>query len=118
MSSGEEIWRCPAVFTKFARILGPVDTAGPIRIAPRETEPPRPRRAHRIDISFQRADLVHAFQFLAEAGQFNLVLESGLTGQVSATLRDVEPYDALVALAEANGAKVEYEARIVSVRRR
>src|SRR6185503_13161970 len=25
VSIGEEIWGCPAVFTKFARILGPVD---------------------------------------------------------------------------------------------
>jgi hypothetical protein len=30
----------------------------------------------------------------------------------------VEPYDALVALADANGAKVEYENRIVVVRKR
>jgi hypothetical protein len=48
----------------------------------------------------------------------NLVLESGLGGQVSASLVDVEPYEALVALADANGARVEYENRIVVVRKR
>jgi hypothetical protein len=59
-----------------------------------------------------------ALQFLADAGRFNLVIESGLTGSVSATLRDVDPYDALVAIADANGAEVGYERRIVVVRRR
>jgi hypothetical protein len=42
----------------------------------------------------------------------------GLTGQVSATLRGIDPYDALRAMAEANGVEVRYDGRVVLVRKR
>jgi hypothetical protein len=79
---------------------------------------PRPGGRARVDVSFQGADMVNAFQFLADAGRFNLVLSDGLGGKVSATLHGVDPYDALVSLAEANGAKVRYEREIVVVSKR
>ncbi|APR81640.1 Hypothetical protein A7982_06989 [Minicystis rosea] len=79
---------------------------------------PRPEGRSRVDVSFQGADIVSAFQFLADAGRVNLVLQDGLTGKVSATLRGVDPYDALVSLAEANGATVKYDRRIVVVQKR
>jgi hypothetical protein len=91
---------------------------GTVHIEPPPAAPARPRATKRVALALQHADLGHAMQFLADAGHFNLVLESGLGGQVSASLYDVEPYDALVALADANGAKVEYENRIVVVRKR
>lgn len=79
---------------------------------------PRPGGRGRVDVSFQGADMVNAFQFLADAGRFNLVMQDGLTGKVSATLRGVDPYDALVSLAEANGATVKYDRSIVVVSKR
>jgi hypothetical protein len=91
---------------------------GTVNIEPPPAAPARPRATKRVAIALQRADLVNTMQLLADAGHFNLVLESGLTGSVSASLFDVEPYEALVALAEANGARVEYENRIVVVRKR
>jgi hypothetical protein len=91
---------------------------GTVHIEPPPAPPARPRLAKRVALELQRADLVNAMQLLADAGRFNLVLESGLSGQVSASLLDVEPYEALVALASANGARVEYENRIVVVRKR
>ena len=56
-------------------------------------------------------------RFLADSGRFNLVVESGLTGQVTASLRGVDAYDALVTIAEANGAEVRYDRGIVMVRK-
>ena len=88
------------------------------RIAPPPVATPRPKRQGRVNVSFQGADMVQAFQFLADAGRFNLVMAEGLTGKVSATLRGVDPYDALVSLAEANGATVRFDKRIVVVRKR
>jgi hypothetical protein len=107
----------PAAAAQASRKLAPVAIA-PVTIAARPEEPPRPRRAGRVAVHFQRADLTNALQFLADAGRFNLVLEGGLSGQVSASLLDVDPYDALVALAEANGATTSYDRRIVTVKHR
>jgi hypothetical protein len=80
--------------------------------------PSRPRRGARVDVSFHGADMVNAFQFLADAGRFNLVMQDGLTGRVSATLHGVDAYDALVSIAEANGATVSCEGQVVVVKKR
>ncbi len=80
-------------------------------------EPTRPRKRGRVAVSLNGADLENACRLLADAGKFNLVVQSGLTGTVSATLDGVDPYDALVAIAEANGAEVRFERGIVIVRR-
>ncbi|MFO0591241.1 MAG: hypothetical protein U0441_27085 [Polyangiaceae bacterium] len=80
-------------------------------------EPTRPRSRGRVEVSFHRADLENAMRFLADSGRFNLVVESGLTGQVTASLRGVDAYDALVTIAEANGAEVRYDRGIVMVRK-
>jgi hypothetical protein len=80
--------------------------------------PTRPRRGPRVDVSFHAADMTNAFQFLADAGRFNLVLQDGLTGHVSANLHGVDAYDALVSLAEANGAAVAYDGQVVVVKKR
>ena len=79
--------------------------------------PTRPRSQGRVEVSFHRADLENALRFLADSGRFNLVVESGITGQVTASLRGVDAYDALVTIAEANGAEVRYDHGIVMVRR-
>ena len=100
-----------------SRTLSPL-AAGPVHIPAPEPAIPRPHKRSHVDVRFQRADIKQAFQFLADTGQFNLVLDDTLSGQVSARLLGVDPYDALVTLAEANGAQVRYERRIVVVRRR
>jgi hypothetical protein len=100
-----------------SRTLSPL-AAGPVRIEAPEPAPPRPPTKRQVDVSFQRADIKNAFQFLADTGQFNLVLDDTLSGEVSARLRNVDAYDALVTLADANGATVRYERKIVVVRKR
>jgi hypothetical protein len=82
-----------------------------LKSAPAE-QAPRPRGRQRVDVNFNKADMVTAFQFLADAGHFNLVVQDGLSGQVSATIHGVDPYDALVALADANGVGVRYDGQI------
>lgn len=79
--------------------------------------PSRPRSRGKVEVSFHRADLENALRFLADSGRFNLVVESGLAGSVTAQLRGVDAYDALVTIAEANGASVRYERGIVMVRK-
>jgi hypothetical protein len=80
--------------------------------------PSRPRRGTPVDVSFQGADMTNAFQFLADAGRFNLVMEDGLSGRVSARLRGVDPYDALVSIASAHGVSVRFSDEIVIVGKR
>src|SRR5262245_7042500 len=48
-------------------------------LAARVAEPPRPQRRGRVDVSFQKSDLGNAFQLLADAGRFNLVMQEGLS---------------------------------------
>jgi hypothetical protein len=79
--------------------------------------PTRPNSRGKVVVSFHRADLENAMRFLADSGRFNLIVETGLTGSVTASLRDVDAYDALVPIAQANGAEVRYERGIVTVRR-
>ena len=102
-----------------SRTLAPIAQYGSILIG--EPAPPpaptRPRSRGRVEVSFHRADLENALRFLADSGRFNLVVESGLTGLVTASLRGVDAYDALVTIAEANGAEVHYDRGIVMVRK-
>lgn len=93
-------------------------SARPRHIIPPVEREARPRARARVDVSFQGADMVSALQFLADAGHFNVIMGEGLSGKVSATLRGVDPYDALVSLAEANGAVVKYERRIVVINKK
>ncbi|MFO0660150.1 MAG: hypothetical protein U0165_10010 [Polyangiaceae bacterium] len=86
-----------------------------ISISAPPSDPPRPQRTKRVDVSFQRAELTHALQVLADAGHFNLIVESGLKGEVNASLKQVDPYDALLVIARANGADAHLERGIVYV---
>lgn len=80
-------------------------------------DPVRPRSRGRVDVSFHRADLGNALRFLADSGRFNLVVEAGLSGAVTAELHGVDAFDALVTIAEANGAGVRYHRGIVLVKK-
>jgi hypothetical protein len=52
---------------------------------------------------------------LATAGRFNLVVKGELAAPVSVDLQRVEPYDALLAIAEAHGIEVRYRDDIVII---
>jgi hypothetical protein len=96
----------------------PAWTRGPLTLSTPASSPARPQRRPLIDVSFQKADMQSAFQLLADAGRFNLVIQEGLTGQVSASLRRIDPYDALTAVAAANGIDVRYDGLVVVVKKR
>jgi len=72
------------------------------------------RRA-RVDVHFHDAELEEALRLLADAGGFALVAEGELSGRVTLELRRVPPYEALVTIAEAHGARVTRQGRIVVV---
>ena len=82
-------------------------------------EPPRVERPlgrrERVTVRFANADLEEALRLLADAGGFALIADGDLAGSVNADLRQVRPYEALVALAEAHGARVERRGVIVVV---
>jgi hypothetical protein len=101
-----------------ATVLRAVAFPAVTRIASTPIEAARPRHAARIDVDFVKAEMGYAFRLLAEAGRFNLVLQEGLTAQVSGTMHRVDAYDALLALAHANGAQVSYEREVVVVTKR
>jgi type II secretory pathway component HofQ len=69
------------------------------------------------DIRFHRASLANAARLLGEAGDFDVVVADDVGGEVSLDLRRVDPYLALVAIANARGAVVERQGRMVIVRR-
>ncbi|MBK7585854.1 MAG: hypothetical protein IPI67_37425 [Myxococcales bacterium] len=80
--------------------------------------PPRERPVGRralIDVRFADAELEEALRLLADAGGFALIADGELAGRVTADLRRVRPYEALVSLAEAHGARVERRGAIVVV---
>jgi type II secretory pathway component HofQ len=98
--------RAPTSYDRGVRVIEPA----PDRV-------PRPPH-RRVDVTFQAAELASAMQLLADAGRFNLVVEDALVAKVSATLRGVDAYDAMVMLATAHGATVRYEGNVVIVGKR
>ena len=77
--------------------------------------PSRPPPVGPRTVKLRQAPLESALRLLAEAGDFNLLLEGDLSKPVSGDLKDVDPYEALVALAGAHGAFVRFDGRIVVV---
>jgi hypothetical protein len=75
----------------------------------------RPRRTRRIDVELVRAPFEDAVRFLADSGRFNVVVEAASASDVTVSLRDVEPYDALEVIAEAKGLAVRMRRGIVVV---
>jgi len=80
-----------------------------------ESREPRPARVGGRDLRLRGARLDNALRMLAQAGKFNLVIRGELKTPVSVELTAVEPYDALVALAEAHGLAIRYRSQIVIV---
>lgn len=103
--------------TEAAPSIHLVDRYEVVRIErpPRESRPPRARR---VDVSFHRAGLANALRFLSDRAGFSLVIDGAMDGEVTLDLRRVDPYDALVAIAEAHGAEVTTRDSMVIVRAR
>ncbi|HZO12671.1 MAG TPA: hypothetical protein VFB62_05425 [Polyangiaceae bacterium] len=74
-----------------------------------------PRRVGRRDVRLHGARLDDALRALAVAGRFHLVVPEPLSQPIDLELVRVEPYDALVVLAEAHGLSVSYRRGIVIV---
>jgi hypothetical protein len=108
----------PARSITLSRPLSPALLHSPVTLSSSSASAPRPQRRPPIDVSFQKADMQSAFQLLADAGRFNLVMQEGLTGQVSVSLRRIDPYDALTAVAAANGVEVRYDGQVVVLKKR
>jgi type II secretory pathway component HofQ len=61
-----------------------------------------------VSIELRDAPLDEVLRYLADAGGFSLVLEPSLGRPVTVSLHRVEPFDALVTLAEESGLRVRY----------
>lgn len=89
----------------------------PVRI--RTPEAPRRRRAgRRVDIELHRASLPVVLQLLANEAKINLVLGDGITGEVSLSLRRVDPLEVLEALVASRDWVLYQEGTITIVRKR
>lgn len=89
----------------------------PVRIgAP--PAPARRRSGRRVDVDLHRADLAEALQFLADEARINLVLGEKISGEVSMSLRRVDPLEALEALASSRELSLERQGAVTIVRKR
>lgn len=75
----------------------------------------RPRPGRLVTVELKRAPFEEAARLLADAGRFNLVVEAPSATDVTASLHQIEPFDALCAIAEVRGLKVRYERGVVMV---
>jgi len=75
----------------------------------------RPKRTKLVDIDLVRAPFDEAARLLSDAGRFNVVVEAPSASAVTVRLKAIEPYDALVVLAEARGLSVRFEHGVVVV---
>jgi hypothetical protein len=75
----------------------------------------RPAKVGRRNIQLHQARLDNALRMLAKEGGFNLVVNGDLAQPISIDLKNVDPYEALLAIAQANGVAVDYNGNIVIV---
>jgi hypothetical protein len=83
--------------------------------APPERGPVRPARKRRVDVELVRAPFPDVARLLADAGKFDIVLDVPSARDVTVSLHDVEPYDALELIAEAQGLRLAYKRGVVIV---
>jgi hypothetical protein len=98
--------------------FAPTDRFAPRRIAePRALrKPASTRRAGLHDVHLRGARLDTALQTLAKLSGYGVVIESELPTPVTLELESVEPYDALVALAEAHDVDVARDGDVLIFR--
>jgi len=75
----------------------------------------RPPRTKKVDIDLSAAPFEEVMRLLGDTGKFNVVVQEGAASNVTIRLRNVEPYDALVVIAEARGIDVDYRRGVVVV---
>lgn len=75
----------------------------------------RPKRTKAVDIDLVRAPFDETARLLSDAGRFNVVVEAPSASAVTVHLKAIEPYDALLILAEARGLEVSYRRGVVVV---
>jgi hypothetical protein len=75
----------------------------------------RPPVGKRVDIDLVGAPFDDVARFLADTGRFNVVVEAPSAGTVTVKLRNIEPYDALKAIADVKGVAVSYRGGVVVV---
>lgn len=81
---------------------------------PKRSRPPRRRR---VDVSLLRAPFEDVARFLADAGRFDVVIDAPSAREVTVSLHDVEPFEALELIAETQGLTVAYRRGVVIVSR-
>jgi hypothetical protein len=92
-------------------------SAGPSRTIGGSARDPRVvRRGALVDVRFADAELREAMRLLAETAGVDVVIEEGVHGSVTLELRDVQPLEAMRAIAEAHGASLELSGRTAIVR--
>jgi hypothetical protein len=99
-------------------IAPPADRWAVRQIGSRADERPsaaRPKRTKRVDIDLVRAPFDETARLLSDAGRFNVVVEAPSASAVTVHLKSIEPYDALVVLAEARGLSIRFEHGVVVV---
>lgn len=82
---------------------------------PAEQSAARPKRTKHVDIDLVRAPFDETARLLSDAGRFNVVVEAPSASAVTVHLKSIEPYDALLILAEARGLEVSYRRGVVVV---
>lgn len=75
----------------------------------------RPRRTRKVDLDLVRAPFEDAVRLLGDVGGFNVVVEEGSGGPVTVRLKQVDAFDALLALCEARGLEARTRRGIVVV---
>lgn len=80
-----------------------------------ETARRRPPRRRRVDVELRRAPFDDVARLLSDAGRFDIVLDAPSAHEVTVSLKDVEPFEALELIAEAQGLRVRYERGVVVV---
>ncbi len=75
----------------------------------------RPPRVKPVDIEVVRANFEEVARLLSDVGRFNVVVQATSAAPVTARLKRVEPFDALLVLAETRGLSVRFSSGIVII---
>lgn len=76
---------------------------------------PRPKRGGLVDLDLVGAPFDEVARLLADTGHFNVVVEAPSASAVTVRLWGVDPFDALVVIAEVRGLAVRYRRGMVVV---
>lgn len=85
-------------------------------VAPVDRGAPRGLARRRIDLDLRSAPIADVFRLLADAGDINVVLAEGITGEITLRLRRVSLRDALRAVAATKSLDLSWEGNILFVR--